>query len=182
MDGWAVEKSLYHNNCVHKTHLLHTHKHHPSLKGTSGSRAKIFWYPTLTLWGTTISGFRPNTFFSVCLEIIGSGFIGVYLSRLRSYQMVVTLSSTISPDTQFVWNTLGMPPIALLSQQNTFTVLKSCSYFHVSHNSPRVSLSAALSCSHFHSLSCLHPFCMCELGSQLTVHEGKLILFFCTYS
>lgn len=44
---------------------------------------------------------------------------------------------------------IGYAPTALPSQQNTFTVLKSCSYFHVSHNSPPVSLSAALFCSTF---------------------------------
>lgn len=42
----------------------------------------------------------------------------------------------------------GYPPLSP-PWQITFTVLKSCSYFHFFHNSPPVSLSAALSCSTF---------------------------------
>lgn len=135
-------------------------------------------------WGLqTPPGFGPDTFFSVCLEIIGSGSIGGHLSRLRSSQMLVTLSSTISPDTQFAWNTLGMPPpqpsplikthSRYLNPALTFMSLTILPHF------PCLLLCLA---AHFHSLSCLHPFCMCELGSQLPVHGGKLILFFCTYS
>lgn len=129
---------------------------------------------SLTLRGAPTSGFGLNAFFSLCLEIIESGSSGVYLSRLRSSQMVVTLSSTISLDTQFAWNTLGMP--SQTSQQNTFSVLKSCSYFHVSHNSsPPASSSAALSCSTFSFpvlfASVLHVW----VRVSVLVHKGKLI-------
>lgn len=65
--------------------------------------------------------------------------------------MFVTLSSTISWDTHFAWNTLSThpPTPAFPPWQITFTVLKSCSYFHFFYNSLLVSLSAALSCSTF---------------------------------
>lgn len=141
------EKPQAQNKSVHKTHCLHT-------PWNIWRQCSFFFFLGLQRWcalrAVTTSGFRPNTFSSVCLEIIGPGSIGVYLSRLRSSQTFVTLSSTISRDTHFAWNTLGMPSLPPPPpRQNTFMVLNSCSYFHVFHNSPPVSLSAALSCSTF---------------------------------
>lgn len=144
----VFEKPQAQNKSVHNTHCLHTPWN------IWRQCSFFFFFFGLQRWcalrAVTTSGFGPNTFFSVCLDIIGPGSIGVYLSRLRSSQTFVTLSSTISRDTRFAWNTLGMPSLpSPPPRQNTFMVLKSCSYFHVFHNSPPVSLSAALSCSTF---------------------------------
>lgn len=136
------------------------------------------WY---ALRAVTTSGLGPSTFSSVCLEIIGPGSIGVYLSRLRSSQMFVTLSSTISWDTHFAWNTLGtprFPPLGKLHSRYLNLALTLISFTTL----PQLTCLPLCLAAHFHSLSCLHPFCMCEFGSELPVHEGKLILFFCTYS
>lgn len=67
------------------------------------------------------------------------------------------------------------------SQKNTFMVLKSCSYFHVSHNSYPVSFSAALSCSTF-SYPVLFASVL-DVWARVSApcSWGKLILFFCTY-
>lgn len=63
---------------------------------------------------------------------------------------------------------IGYAPAALPSQQNEFTVLKSCSYFHVSHNSSPVSLSAALFCSIFiPCLVCIRSACVSSGLSSL---------------
>ena len=132
---------------------------------------KMFYcYPSFThpKRGATTSGFRHNTFFSVCLEIIKSGSIGVYLSRLKSSQMVVVLSSTICPDTQFAWNILGMPPhlsfLSKIHSQYLNLVLTFMSFTAL----PQFCCLLLCIAAHFYCLSCLHPFCMCEHGSLFT--------------
>lgn len=135
------------------------------------------------LRAVTTSGFRPNTFSSVCLEIIGPGSTGVYLSRLRSSQTFVTLSSTISRDTHFAWNTLGMPslPSPHFGKTHSWYLILALPFMSIT-TLPQFPCLLLCLAAHFYSLSCLHPLCMCELGSELPVHEGKLILFLCTYS
>lgn len=135
------------------------------------------------LRAVTTSGFRPNTFSSVCLEIIGPGSTGVYLSRLRSSQTFVTLSSTISRDTHFAWNTLGMPslPSPHFGKTHSWYLILALPFMSIT-SLPQFPCLLLCLAAHFYSLSCLHPLCMCELGSELPVHEGKLILFLCTYS
>lgn len=132
--------------------MLHTHKQYPLLKGTSGGCGKVLFLVSNahSPWGGRPPlGLGPTHFYSVCLEIIGSGSIGVCLSRLRSSQMVVTLSSTISPDTQFAWNTLGMPPQPSPLSKTHSRYLNLALTFMSLTTLPPISLSAALSCSTF---------------------------------
>lgn len=104
---------------------------------------------SLTLRGATTSGFGPNTFF-LCLP--GDHWIWLHWSVSVPFEELPNgchAKQHNQPRHSVCMKYIGYAPTALPSQQNSFTVLKSCSYFHVSHNSPPVSLSAALSCSTF---------------------------------
>lgn len=75
-----------------------------------------------------------------------------------------------------------MPSQPSRPHKHTHTVFKSSScFFSFAAVTQLLCLLLCLA-AHSHSLSCLCPFCMCELRSQLPVQEGNLILSFCTCS
>lgn len=166
--------------------MLHTHKQYPLLKVTSGGCSKVLFFGiqrSLALGRPTTPGFGPNTFFlclpedhwiwlhwsvSVPFEELPNGCHAKQHNQPRHSVCVKYIG----------YATTALPPLSkthsrYLNLALTFMSLTTLPQF------PCLLLCLA---AHFHSLSCLHPFCMCELGSLLPVHEGKLILFFCTYS
>lgn len=124
----------------------------------------------------------PTHFPQSTLETGGPGSPSGFCPLWEAPNLTVTLSRTIIADMQRAWDMCSTCPHNPSLQTNTYTAYKSRSYFFSLPRIPLLLCVLLFLAAHSPSLSCLCPFCMCELRSPRARGQPYSFLFFFTCS
>lgn len=120
----------------------------------------------------------PTHFPQSTLETGGPGSPSGFCPLWEAPNLTVTLSRTIIADMQRAWDMCSTCPHNPSLQTNTYTAYKSRSYFFSLPRIPLLLCVLLFLAAHSPSLSCLCPFCMCELRSPRARGQPYSFLFF----